>query len=173
MQPISPNYNWANGVKQIKITDGNLSQRCILSQIAKGKGPSTRGKMHQTFVLFLPLFTLHLLSGCDLFNMSCLSQISLMASLDILCSNPLNLKNKITKIEHKKIFCATSNILTNISWPINNCLRYFMTPAKPCAFPPSYILNVWSLYNIEYQHFLNIFLDILNKQAPINYATDS
>ena len=27
-----------------------------------------------------------------------------MASLDILYSNPLNLKSKITKIEHKKIF---------------------------------------------------------------------
>ena len=42
-----------------------------------------------------------------------------MASLDILCSNPLNLKNKITKIEHKKIFCGPSKILKNISWPMN------------------------------------------------------
>ena len=39
-----------------------------------------------------------------------------MASLDILCSNPFNLKNKITKIEHKK----------NISWPIKNFEKYFM-----------------------------------------------
>ena len=29
-----------------------------------------------------------------------------MASLDILCSNPFNLENKITVIEHKKIFCG-------------------------------------------------------------------
>ena len=34
-----------------------------------------------------------------------------MASLDILRSNPLNLKNKIMKKEQKKIFCGPSNIL--------------------------------------------------------------
>ena len=58
-----------------------------------------------------------------------------MASLDILCSNPLNLKNKITKIEHKKIFCGPSKILKNISWPINMCLKYFMTPTKTLQLP--------------------------------------
>ena len=73
--------------------------------------------MGQTFFLFLPLFALYLLSGCDLFNMSCLSQISLMASLDVLCSKVLNLKIKIQKIEHKKVFCSRSKILKNISWP--------------------------------------------------------
>ena len=39
-----------------------------------------------------------------------------MTSLNILCSDPLNLKNKIIKIEHKK----------NISWPIKNFENYFM-----------------------------------------------
>ena len=34
--------------------------------------------------------------------------LKLTASLDILCCNPLNLKNKITKIQHKKIFCGPS-----------------------------------------------------------------
>ena len=61
-----------------------------------------------------------------------------MASLDILCFNPFNLKNKIIKIEHKKIFRGPSKILKNISWP----------PQKPSAsrpLLPSYILNVWSL----------------------------
>ena len=53
-----------------------------------------------------------------------------MASLDILCFNPFNLKNKIMKIEHKKIFHGPSKILKNISWPINICLKYFMTPTK-------------------------------------------
>ena len=41
-----------------------------------------------------------------------------MASLDILCFNPFKLKNKIMKIEYKKIFCGPSKILKNISWPI-------------------------------------------------------
>ena len=33
-----------------------------------------------------------------------------MASLDILCFNHFNLKNKIMKIEHKKIFLGLSKI---------------------------------------------------------------
>ena len=77
-----------------------------------------------------------------------------MASLDILCSNSRNLKNKITKREHKKIFFGPSKILKNISWPISICLKYFMTPTKTLPTPPrhthtttpsSYILNVRSL----------------------------
>ena len=67
-----------------------------------------------------------------------------MASLDILCFNPFNLKNKIMKIEHKKIFRGPSKVLKNISWPINICLKYFMTPTKTLC-PPSYILNVQCL----------------------------
>ena len=77
--------------------------------------------MHQIFFLILPLFALYMSNGCDLFIMSCLSLISLMTSLDILCSNPLNVKIKITKIEHKKIFYIPTKILKNISWPINIC----------------------------------------------------
>ena len=42
-----------------------------------------------------------------------------MASFDILYYNPLNLKNKIKKIEPKKIFCGSSKIFKNISWLIN------------------------------------------------------
>ena len=67
-----------------------------------------------------------------------------MASLDILGFNPFNLKNKIIKIEEKKMFCDQSKILKNVSWPINICLKYFMTPKKTIR-PPSYILNVRSL----------------------------
>ena len=67
-----------------------------------------------------------------------------MASLDILCFNPFNLKNKIMKIEHKKIFRGPSKILKNISWLINICLNYFMTPIKALR-PHYYILNVRSL----------------------------
>ena len=57
-----------------------------------------------------------------------------MASLDILCINLFNLKNKIMKIEHRKIFRGPSKILKNISWP----------PQKPSG-APSDILNVRSL----------------------------
>ena len=139
MQPISPNYNWENGVKKKRIIEENLSQSCILCHLLRTK---TQGQNGPTFFKeFLPLFPIYLLSGCDLFNMSCLSQISMMASLDILCSNPLNLKNKITKIEHKKIFCGPSKNLKNISWSINICLKYFMTLTKTLR-PPSYILIV-------------------------------
>ena len=53
-----------------------------------------------------------------------------MVSLDIFCLNPFNLKNKIKKIEHRKIFRGPSKILKNISWPINICLKYFMAPTK-------------------------------------------
>ena len=53
-----------------------------------------------------------------------------MASLDILCCNLLNVKIKIIKIEHKKMFCDPSQILKNISWPINICLKYNMNPTK-------------------------------------------
>ena len=69
-----------------------------------------------------------------------------MASLNVLCFNPFNLKNKIVKIEHKKIFCDPSKILKNIQQPINICLKYSMAPQKPSGPPPpSYILNVRSL----------------------------
>ena len=59
-----------------------------------------------------------------------------MASLDILCSNTINLKNKITKIKHKKIFCGPSKILKSISGHINIYLKYFMTPTKILRPPP-------------------------------------
>ena len=63
-----------------------------------------------------------------------------MASLDILCFNPFNLKNKIMKIEHKKIFCGPSKVLKNISWLIIICLKYFMTPTKTLRPPPTYLM---------------------------------
>ena len=65
-----------------------------------------------------------------------------MASLDILGSNRLNLKNKIRKIEHEKIFCGPSKIFE----------KYFMAHQyMPKTFhdPSSYILNVRSLRRSE------------------------
>ena len=61
-------------------------------------------------------------------------------SMDILCSSPLDLKNKLTKIEDKKILYVLSKILKNISWPINICLKHFMTPAKALRPPPTYLM---------------------------------
>ena len=46
--------------------------------------------------------------------MPCFSQISMMASLDVLFFKPLNLKKKITKTELKKIFSSPSQILKSI-----------------------------------------------------------
>ena len=37
MQPTSPNYNWENEFKQIKITEENLSQSLILYQLLTKK----------------------------------------------------------------------------------------------------------------------------------------
>ena len=73
MRPNSPNYNLVNQVKPTKITEENLSQSCILRQLLRTKTLALMIKMHQTVFLFLPLFALYLLSGCDLLNMSCLS----------------------------------------------------------------------------------------------------
>ena len=70
-----------------------------------------------------------------------------MAILDILCSNLLNLKNKITKIEHKKIFCSPLKTLKNISWPINICPKYFMIPTKTLWRPPAIYLMHGPLSN--------------------------
>ena len=89
-----------------------------------------------------------------------------MASWGILCSNPLNLKNKITKIEHKKISCGPSKILKNISWRINICLKYFMTPTKSLR-PSSYILNAQSLS--KRRHFV-IFIHSVNLDNALSFC---
>ena len=49
---------------------------------------------------------------------------------------PLILKNKITKIDHKKIFCGPSKIISGL---INTCLKYFMSPTKIIC-PPTYLM---------------------------------
>ena len=52
-------------------------------------------------------------------------------------SNHLNLKNKITNTEQKKIFCSPSKTSKNISRPINICLKYFINPTK--TIPPPFL----------------------------------
>ena len=86
-----------------------------------------------------------------------------MAGLDILCFNPFNLKNKIMKIEQKKIFRGPSKISKNVSWSINICLKYFMASTKT-LWAPSYIHNVRSLgsnclkVTLLFYFFSHIFL---------------
>ena len=78
-----------------------------------------------------------------------------MASLDILCSNPLKLKNEIIKIEHEKIFCGPLKILKNLSWPINICPKYFMTPTKILRCSRTTILDFIKMFRNStiLQHF--------------------
>ena len=70
MEHISPNYNLENEVKQIKITEENLSESCILCQLLRTKTLASESKCMNHFFKFLPLLALYLLSGCDLFNMA-------------------------------------------------------------------------------------------------------
>ena len=84
------------------------------------------------------------MSRCDLFNLPCLYYISLIASLDILCSDLLKLKNKITKIQHKKIFCGQSKIFEKYFMDHKYMPKIFHDPHKNPP-TPSYILNVQSL----------------------------
>ena len=126
MQPINPNYTWENGVTQIKIAEENLS-------VTKGKDPSIRVKMHQTFFCFYNSFWY--ICWVGVIHLTCLVFFVFFkspwcSSLNNLCSNTLNLKNKIAKIGHKKIFCGISKSLKNFSWPINLCLKSFLTPTK-------------------------------------------
>ena len=59
MQPISPNYNWENGVKQIKITEENCITKLYLVSIAKDK--RTRSTCTKQFLFILT--TIPLTSG--------------------------------------------------------------------------------------------------------------
>ena len=52
MQPINPYYNWENRVKQIKITEENLSQSCILCQLLRTKTLASGTKCIKHFFYF-------------------------------------------------------------------------------------------------------------------------
>ena len=176
MQPISPNYNWENGVKQIKITEENLSQSCILCQLLRTKTLASGSKCIKHFILFLPLFALYLLSGwVDVIYLRCLVFLKFPWWLVWIFCAPilLNLKNKITKIEHKKIFCGSSKILKNISWPINICLKYFMTPTKTLSchvFPSSSLCYSICSYIISSRPAFNLSSLLL---CPLNSLSHS
>ena len=48
-QHISPNYNWENRIKQIKITEENLSQSCILRPLLRTKTLASGSKCIKIF----------------------------------------------------------------------------------------------------------------------------
>ena len=148
MQPTSPKYNGENGDKQIKTTKKNLSQSCILCQLLRTKSLISGSKCIKHFFNYF-----YLLSGCVLFNMSCLALHFLKYPwwlLWIFCApTPLNFKIKLPK---QKIIRGLWKIVKNVSWPINICLKYLMKLKKPSdPTPPpflSYILNVRFLSNL-------------------------
>ena len=73
VQPIRSNYN---GVKQIKITEENLSQSCILCQLLVTKTLASGSKYIKDFCkIFTTIgpISAEWMSRCDLFNMSCFS----------------------------------------------------------------------------------------------------
>ena len=133
MQPISLNYNLENGVNQIKITEKNLSQNCILCQLLGTKTLVSWSKYIKHFFYFY-----HYLRHVFWIDVICLTCLFKKVKYPlwlvwIFVLQPLNLKNKITKIEHKKIFCGLSKILKNIWWPIN---IYLTIPTKTLCPPP-------------------------------------
>ena len=64
-----------------------------------------------------------------------------MASLDIFCFNPFNLKNKIIKIEHKKILRGPLKKFEKYFMVHQYMLRIFHGPHKiPPDRPPTYLI---------------------------------
>ena len=71
-----------------------------------------------------------------------------MASLNILCSNLLNLKDEIMKIEYQKTFCGPSKIKKKKKYFMaHQYMSKIMTPAKPHdplknppPLPPTYLM---------------------------------
>ena len=75
MQFISPTYSWENRVKQIKITEENLSQSSILYQLLRTKTIASGSKCIKHFFIFITIYLISAewMSGCDLLDMSLLS----------------------------------------------------------------------------------------------------
>ena len=64
-----------------------------------------------------------------------------MPSLDIWCSTSLDLKNKFTKIEHKKIFCCPSKKFEKYFMAHQYVPKIFHDLHKnPPAFAPTYLM---------------------------------
>ena len=75
----------------------------------------------------------------------------MVVSLNILCSNPLNSKNKITKIEHKKIFCSPSKIFKNPLAPHPTYIIYGPLSCFPLAIKDSVRTSKTRVFEIPKQ----------------------
>ena len=102
--------------------------------------------------------------------LSCLPQrTSVVSSQALICLTHLNfqmnsLKKKIRK-EHENIFCGLSQLLKNISWSINTCLKYFMTSAT--ALQPHFIYLMYSHFLMKSIMFVSKFPEILDDEFKI------
>ena len=106
MQPISPNYNWEIRVKQIKITEENLSQSCISCQLLR----TIRIKTHQTFFFYF-YYYLPYIYWVDVIHLTYLVFVkSLWWLVWIFCApNLLTWKTKLRKQNIRKYFVAYQN----------------------------------------------------------------
>ena len=94
MQPITRNHNWENGVKHIKITEENLSQSCTLCQLLGTMILASGSKCIKHFFYHYLLY----ICWVEVIYLTCHAFLLNLLSLNILCINPFNLKNKIMKI---------------------------------------------------------------------------
>ena len=72
MQPFNPNYNWETGVKQIKITEENLSQSCILCQLLRTKTLAWWSNCIKHFLIIFTTICLPYICWVDVIYLTCL-----------------------------------------------------------------------------------------------------
>ena len=136
MQSISPNYNRVNGVKQIRLLKKICHKSCILCQLLTTKTLASGSKCIEHFFYFY--HSLPYICWEDVIYFTCHVFLN---SLDILCFNPLNLKNKIIKIERKKIFCVPSKNFEKYFMAHQYMPKIFHGPHKNSPAPsPTYLM---------------------------------
>ena len=137
MPPISPIYNrkWSKTGKEYW---RKFVSKLYIESTGKSKDLLIRLKLHETsfyFYYYLPYICL-----VDVIYLTCFVFLKSAWWLVWIFCAPLNLKNKTTGIEQKKIFRCQSKILKNVSWPINIWLNYFTSPTEFLRTPPTYLM---------------------------------
>ena len=148
MQLINPDYPWKIR-NQIMFTEVKSSQRCILWPMTKVRDPSKWISIFYLFIyFFIHIFTYfyfyyHLLSHSSNDLICCFTCLIFPKSswwqAWTNCSNPPKLSNEFTKDwnwkKKRKIFCGPPKLFKSVSWPINVCLKHFMTSSKTLRRP--------------------------------------